>query len=354
MKNLHRPIPKSKLLEGLKKHNETNSSLTTSLCNGFSKTTFNASTWNVTKRAPTNGANKSIPRKSLAKTKPDVTKPQNTVRSLFEKQIEKSRIENSQTKNSNSSGSDTLKASEEQSIAERSPEKSKVNEQTSETCLVTGSLHKRLTRRNSMTMHTPTKNTEEPTSAASSLRKRRCTIFTPSKPSIDEEEEDDAFVTASTRKPEAKTNQTVDESVAMDVCNGPKSNTANKCNSKVRQLLDSDLLNTTPRDNGSKESAINSFVPPKSCLRRRTTYTPQAMEETKVVQVNAITPISSSQRRKTMIPKANATPILKSVHLDDALMESKSCDAVLTPTNKITGNFEAVGMPLNCICSKNG
>lgn len=334
MKKLHRPIPKSKLLEGLKKHNETNSMLSTSNVNN--KSNFLTSSPNVTKRAPANGLSKSISRKSFAK-KPDTAKPQTTIRSLFDKQMEKSRVENSQAMNSSKL---ELKASDEQSIAERSPEKSKVDEQTSETCLMTGPLHKRLTRRNSMTMHTPTKKPEESATPATpaSLRNRRCTIFTPSKPSIDEEEEDDAFAAETTRKSVAKANQTVDKSIAMDICNEPKSNTANKCNNMVRQLLNTDLLNT-PRDNGSKESAMNKFAQPKSNLRRRTTYTPQAMDETKLVQVNAITPISSIQRRQTMNPKANATPVLKSVQLTDALMETKSCDAVLTPTNKIAGNF---------------
>lgn len=354
MKKLHRPIPKSKLMEELKKQNETNSSLSNS--NGINKTavTFSPNVTSLTKKIPTAVTSKSIaPRKSMGRkldSKPP-TKPQNTIRSCFEKQLEKSRILSSQTTvDSLSDDENTIKTNDQTKIVERSPdEKSKVDEQTNGTCLVTGTLHKRLTRRNSMTMQTPTKNSEEEAapprpSVASSVKKRRCTMFTPSKPSIDEEDDDvddkvdaDSNVVKSTPKTLVNGNHTINKTIAMEVCNETKGHAATKCNSMVRQLLNTELMKT-PRDNGVKATA-NNFVLPKSNLRRRTTYTPQPMEETKV-QAQTVTPISSTQRRQTMNVNDMATPLSRFTHLQDELIESKSCDAILTPTNhKSTGNF---------------
>lgn len=389
MKNLHRPIPKSKILETLKKRDDDSLvpiSSSSSLANATVKHQVD-STANVSHTSPwarkttasilstttTSAKPKATTqgRKSLAK-KP-VEQPKNTIRSMFEKQLEKSRTESSQQLNGTLSGTldematlninDTVVAANElQTQTPNGKSKSAVNQNGSkegEVCIMTGSLHKRLTRRNSFLMQTPTKSILKtdagPSSAQNSAKKRRCTMFAPSfKDSIDEENISDCSMAAAANDNKNDTvsainkNRTVNKTIAMELCNQSKTEpdtTTNKCNSKVRQLLNTELSVKVAHDrsgsmNGTAATATATVkvVHPKSNLRRRTTYTPQVMEETKV-QISSITPTQTKQRRKTINANANSNANFitdsRTINTPE-LIETKSCDAILTPTNNVT------------------
>lgn len=344
MKNLHRPIPKAKILEGLKKSTTFSSSL---ISNSISSPNVSTARKTIQSSLTTKSTSMIQARKSLGGRKLVDEKPKNTIRSMFQKQLEKSRIQEcSQT--SDDTFDEVVKApNSTNQTTDVEPEKeesnfdkeSNVGVESNGTCLVTGSLHKRLTRRNSMTVQTPTKSilksnvNPEISSVLSSVKKRRLTMFTPSKVSIDENE-----ATTTPEKLSQDGNNTINKTVEMDICNGPINDVvSNKCNSKVRQMLNNELLLNTPR-----EKKITTFIQPNSS-HRRTTYTPLGMDETKV-QNSTITPISSAtQRRKTMNVNAIAsTPRSTTTRtMPDALIETKSCDAILTPTNKITGKFNS-------------
>lgn len=350
MKRLHRPIPKSKILGELKKTHENSSILSTTA----NKTVFGSP--NVSQRSMIRKTTASLPvkavhpRKSLGPKKLDEP-PKNTIRSMFAKQLEKSQTDYSQVDSSQMNGTidqiTSLNINDALAV-EKSPgkEDDKVSnsEQTGDISLVTGSLHKRLTRRNSMTISTPTKSTPKSdvvdsttaTAITNSMKKRRCTMFAPSfKGYIDEEQDTsiDSNSSALTDKTILTADKTVHRSMAMDVCNESKGEAAIKCNSKVRQLLNNEL-SKTPRENG-KNGMDSKFVLPASRLNRRTTFTAQAMDETKV-QSSSNTPVSVTKRRMTMNVQASSTPRAKVANRPD-LNESKSCDAVLTPTNKAIG-----------------
>lgn len=341
MKNLQRPIPKSKILEELKKPH-ANSSLSSSKTIISSPNISQRSM--VRKTVASAPAKTIVPRKSLGAKKSN-DKPTCTIRSMFAKQLEKSQVESSQI--NGTIDKITSLDINDTDLVEKSPEK--VNgktptksEQMSDITLVTGSLHKRLTRRNSMSIPTPTKSApktdavDSPTKLTNSIRKRRCTMFMPSFTGAIDEEQNTDIVENSTTLPDKSllcTDKTVNKSMAMDVCNESKNEVATKCNSKVRQLLNNELSKST------RESGINGmdnkFVQPALRSARRTTFTAQAMDETKV-QSSTNTPVSLTKRRLTMNNHASITPRSKLASRPD-LNESKSCDAVLTPTNKTIG-----------------
>lgn len=341
MKNLHRPIPKSKILEGLKKCSEIDSLLSTS--NGIINSSIispNVSQKALIKKStPSKITTKfSQTRTSIGKIKSD-EKPKNTIRLLFQRQLEKSSIESSQLTANAVNENATQIIDSNDMVAEPLKNNTKMDEETNDSCLVTGSLHKRLTRRNSITLQTPTKKPDmQVASILSSTKKRRCTMFTPSKPSIEEAEEDEIQIDRNKTVVDKSTtagNKTVNITMAMEICNEPKKDEAKKCNSRVRELLNSELSKTP--SNKVANGAANKFLQSTTSLRRRTTYTPLEMEKTQI-QTNASTPISSTQRRKTMNLSANTTPLSAVKRLPDAFIETKSCNAVLTPiNNKTTG-----------------
>lgn len=428
MKNLHRPIPKSKILEELKKTNENrgNQSATASRTTSLLSSSSMISQSMVQNGTPNNlqrslaqrkatttidGATIKIGsnRKSLNK-KPALNdqKPKNTIRSMFAKQLEMSQREKSQingaidqittlnindnkeseNKEQHATGNDASHNDDDKTAATVT----QTANTNGEEILVNGSLHKRLTRRNSMTLRTPTKST--PTAAAksddivpttpSSIKKRRCTMFTPSlKASIEEDIFDASIsennVTASTQSTDSTvtssnktvlvTDKTLNKSTSMDVCNQSRPRNTmsiSQSNSKVRQLLNDDLSKNsceassiTEASSSSSMSGIegNKFLQPKIRLplhTRRTTFTAQPMDETKVLHCNdnnsstSSTPVSLTKRRVTMNINGRAdvdvgvglgTPHSKVVRNLPELNKSNSCDAILTPTNKITGEF---------------
>lgn len=443
MKNLHRPIPKSKILEELKKTNESHANqsvaATAVAATTTAKTTTSSSSQSLisqsiiscspnisqstlTQRkaatATTGGASiksklvSSQSRKSMSKKVDE--KPTNTIRSMFAKQLEKSQLEKSQLEKSQINGaidqittlnlSDGIGTSGKQSDGPID-ESTTTNDngknhsiiEPSQEILVSGSLHKRLTRRNSMTLRTPTKSVTTTTQSddivpatPSSIKKRRCTMFTPSlKLSIEEENgssgddtttttrkttssSSSSFSTASTLTPANKTvltnaDKTLNKSIAMDVCNrskprntSPSPSTVTQCNSKVRQLLNDDLSKSSNASSSSSGIDGSKFLQPKIRLplqTRRTTFTVQPMDETKVLQINSSsssnfstsnsstsTPVSLTKRRNTMnINARSATPQSTVVA---ELNKSNSCDAILTPTNNKINGKSSIPFPI--------
>lgn len=370
MKNLHRPIPKSKILESLKKTGTAPSSSQSSSSAAIDRTMNASASVTLARKAaslcvPTKPTTTSMiqARKSLGrKLAVDAKQQKNTIRSMFQKQLEKSQtLESSQLNGDTTLNNEVNTPETVDQMADVEPtqkdEQIVENATNAGTSLVTGSLHKRLTRRNSMSMQTPTKNTPlksnanaEISSVLSSVKKnRRCTMFTPSKCSIEEDDETD-------RNSLNVINKTVNKTVEMELCNGGPAKTAtNKCNSKVRQILNTELLQKTPTVVRKPNGIANVFAAPNSSLRRRTTYTPQVMDETNVQSFSSSTPVvtpSMAQRRKTMNVNAMAsTPrstMSKTSSILDELIETKSCDAVLTPTNKPTNgknNLHTFALP---------
>lgn len=295
-------------------------------------------------------------RKSISNKKVDDNKPKNTIQSMFAKQLEKSRIENSQTINGTIEQITSLDLNDPESPPQK-PTDSTVKiendeklvtstQQTGDITLVTGTLHKRLTRRNSMTIPTPTKIApNKPTVTVptpSSTKKRRCTMFTPSFKGYIDEEQDSSIDGNTTAKPDKSVlnaDKTVNKTIAMDVCSTSKCENVSgsgltKSNSKMRQLLN-DALSKTPRN-----GLVNKLMPPNTKSARRTTFTAQAMDETKV-QNGIITPVSLIKRRMTINPNAITSSSSKLANPPE-LNESNSCDAILTPTNKILGKMNQI------------
>lgn len=359
MKNLHRKISKAKLLQGLKKMDESkNSSVSTSLA---SAKTLNTTTKSAQPKRLSTTFKVTTIRKSVG-PKTEV-KQHNTIRSMFEKQAEKSRIENSQANESlNEVANDSVVSEDtvnQSSFSEPeietvpplgiNPQKDgteategKTNTTetpTDETVLVTGNLHNRLTRRNSISISTPTKtspNKATPqkktgnTAILLGSARKRHTLFIPTMNATVEETEQNLSLAKNDTTP----NKTINECVPMEICANPN---AKKCNSLVRQLLDTELVNT-PIAGPNRSVTENRKDLLKSTFRRRNTvYTPQPMDETKA-RGSTITPFSSP-RRKTMIPRG-ASKIKPLNSSPPEMAETQSCDAVLTPaSNSIAGQF---------------
>lgn len=344
MQNLHKKIPKAKLLEQLKKQDESASCPTSPMYK-----TPEAAKKPVTIRATSTPrlpkANTSA-RRSLVKTV--TSKPKNTIRSMFEKQLEKSQCEKSQ-ESLDISDVDANASATMDTISSKVEQINISNNVSSEptTMLAPGSAHKRLTRRNSMTIQTPTKSEAKPDESPllNSKRKRRCTMFMPS--FVDSIAEDDP-ISEPGSEPATQTanNGTVLTSQEMDVCDNTNKTVETKCNNVTRDLVNVDLSQTTLPSLATKQqltSDVNSPVKStaRTRLRRQTMYTPQAMDETDILSDSVSMKVgAASQQRKTM--NVNATQSLsRSVFGNRPELEStKSCDAILTPTNKTkNGNY---------------
>lgn len=287
-------------------------------------------------------------RKSIGKSD---DKPKNTIRSMFMKQIDKKKTDGCSQETS---------INESQDVVDATPTKNGGD------ILCVGNLHKRLTRRNSMTLQTPTKTNSQvdstnvtgssvQLSTPTSIQKRRRTMFTPAmKTTVIQEEISESpsdILTPTENIPIV--NKTNHEPSAMEVCNDINPNDIDKCNNKPRQLLYDELpktpsksLQTLPdgkdvkRSNSAKKLAPTS---PRLVLRRRTLYTPQPMDETNVKQSD-ITPIPNKLRRTTINFGATNTKSYAINKMPD-LNDTTSCDAVLTPSNKVGG--KKLIFPLN-------
>lgn len=359
MKNLHRKISKAKLLQDLKKMDESkNSSVLTSLAGAK---TLNTTTKSAEPKRLSTTFKVTTTRKSVG-PKTEV-KQTNTIRSMFEKQAEKSRIENSQANESlNEVANDSVviedtvnqsnfSESEIETVPQLdiSPQKDETEATedttnttetpTDETVLVTGNLHNRLTRRNSISISTPTKTSPKKatpqkmtgnTAILLGSARKRHTLFIPTMNATVEETEQNLSLAKNDTTP----NKTINKSVPMEICADPN---VNKCNSQVRQLLDTELTNTQIAGPNRSVSENRSDLLKSTFRRRYTVYTPQPMDETKA-RGSTITPFSSP-RRKTMIPRgaSKIKPLNGSPPETD---ETQSCDAVLTPaSNSIAGEF---------------
>lgn len=340
MQNLHKKIPKSKLLEQLKRQDEC-LSLPSSPAN---KTPDAAKKPPAVRSVSTPRLPKpsTAARRSLAK--PANEPPKNTIRAMFQKQLEKSLQEQSQSSVDDSgdearTSPTTLKTIDTISSKVEQIAISSAGESTT-LMLAPGSAHKRLTRRNSMTVQTPTKADPKPSESAlqQSRRKRRCTLFEPS--FIDAIAEDDTA--ASKAAAESPGNGTILQSQSMDVCEKSAHVAETKCNNRTRQLLNAELCQSTSTPVTKKQlsfavdSASDNSSTKANRLRRQTMYTPQPMDETEMLGDSSLVAPSAatSLRRKTI--NANATQgLARSLHANLPELEStKSCDAILTPTNK--------------------
>lgn len=365
MKNLHRKIPKAKLLQGLKKMDESkNSSVSTSLT---TSKTLNAT---ITKSAQPKRLSTTFKVKTSRKSVGPKTeiKQKNTIQSMFEKQVEKTRIENSQanesldefvsdsTVNQDTANQSSVSVPEIQSVADSRPKKDEtkategttntIETTTDETVLVTGNLHNRLTRRNSISIHTPTKaspskgtpekNAGNTATLLGSARKRH-TLFIPTMNATVEETEQNP----SLAKNDATPNKTINKSVPMEICVDPN---AKKCNSQVRKLLDIELASTPIAGPDCSVTENRKDLLKSTFRRRNTVYTPEPMHETRI-HGSTINPFSSP-RRKTMIPRGE--PKIKPLNGSPPdTAKTQSCDAVLTPaSNSMAGQFVFIFMLL--------
>lgn len=343
MQNLYREIAKFKLIVEKRKENDSNPSSTKSTSSSTASASKKPSSKaQNTKRLSLPQAKTNTTRKSIAKTESTAVKPKNTIRSMFQKQMEKSKIENSEfsqlenttfngnSMNSNGRSNGDDKQEEEGDAIVNSTNESVVNE----TILVPGSAHKRLTRRNSMSIQTPTKLSSQLNVSSTSLnsgRKQRRTLFTQTlKTSIEEND-------VSNEKPISIANQTTLNSQEMDVCeSNDKTVATNKCNSQVRQLLNAELAKKSLTSTPNGKSNFGEVQSISSRLRRRTMYTPQPMDETDM-QNDSIDTIDATKRRKTINPNSTIKPSRFTVGNPPELESTQSCDAILTSTNKMNG-----------------
>lgn len=352
MQNLYREIAKFKLIVEKRKENDGNPSSTKSTSSSTasaSKKTVNSSKKpspkaQNTKRLSLPQAKTNATRKSIAKTETTAVKPKNTIRSMFQKQLEKSKIEisensqlenntvNGTSMNSNDRSNGDDKQEEEGDAIVNSTNESAVNE----TMLVPGSAHKRLTRRNSMSIQTPTKLSSQLNGSSTSLnsgRKQRRTLFTQTlKTSVEEND-------VSNEKSISIANQTILNSQEMDVCEpNDKTVATNKCNSQVRQLLNAELAKKSLTSTPNGKTNFGDMQSISSRLRRRTMYTPQPMDETDM-QNDSIDKIDGTKRRTTINPNSTIKKSRFTVGNPPELQSTQSCDAILTSTNKMNGMY---------------
>lgn len=261
-------------------------------------------------------------------------KPKNTIVSMFMKKMAKTKEESGQAATTSNDSVDVI---------ESTPTKA------DEGILQPGGLHKRLTRRNSITLQTPTKTNAQSVdsmnnesvhpSTPSSVKRRRCTMFTPSARTESIEEEQDSSPTEKGSKLE---NKTINESRPMEICGDPKqSEGIAKFNNKTRQMILNGLPKTPAASfqtslNGNMRSTSElSSTQRSSILRRRTLYTPQPMDETNVLNGD----VTPTNRRKTMNFNETKSPTFMPENPSE-LNDSTSCDAILMPSNsKLAGKW---------------
>lgn len=298
-KILNRKVPKSKLLECTKLNDSP------ILSKLFASPISTTKVDDTSKVTPVSSSRRSISgiKKSATKTS---EKPGNTIRSMFMKQLERSQ---SQT--------ETETACDEQN--EKTESKVKETESNGDVpnvIMTPGKLHSRLTRRNSMnanedqqkipvnqqTVCTPNKN-------------RRRTVFVSS-------------ISQTTIQEEPLSNETVVDAIAMEET--LKKTVEKECNieaDKTNGLLKTPSKTATKLPDGvdvKRSSSAKEAPIVKSVLKRRTLYTPQAMDETKI----AATDQSLNSRRKTLnfsSFSSNNTP--KSSLQNDDMVDTASCDA---------------------------
>lgn len=209
-------------------------------------------------------ANNSMTKKSTSGTQArktmngSIEQPTNTIRAMFQKQMEKSR-------SANDSISDQLAAIDLAKMP--SPPK------PSETLFMPGSLHKRVTRRNSLSQTNGDAIETTPVQTPTKKVTSRKTMFTPRVSDVMEEDKASQAIATNT-------NKTVNETAAMDI-DRTVSKTHNNAESSRRNSI---IVDAPTEDINQKRWLLNSLG------KRKTFYTPQALDETPMLE-SRVTPL---------------------------------------------------------------
>lgn len=294
---LNRKVPKSKLLECTR--DEFSSPIPSS-----NQTVSNSTPKSTTKSTPTT-------KKSVIATK-SIEKPKNTIRSMFERQLVKNRHANERELDANENIDEIDKTEPEdiETDVQATTNDIKKSETVTDVILTPGKLHSRLTRRNSLSAITGDSITIDTSAIKIPITPRtnkshRRTIFTPSMSQtiIPEEEH---------------TNQTIGLPQPMEItlkqmpekCNIESNNMQLKTPAKTVDCLPDGV------DVRRSRSAKKPTTATKTILKRRTLYTPQAMELTKID--------NDKKKRRQTISRSSAS----NTNNDMAdIHDTQSCDA---------------------------
>lgn len=314
-KILNRKVPKSKLLECTKLSDSP------ILSNLFATPVRTKSKIDATvKTTPISSQRKPISgnKRTIIKS---TDKPVNTIRSMFVRQLERN---HSQNGTSRDQLNDKTESNVNETEIDRNETKLNLNVQ-----LTPGKLHSRLTRRNSTNATVISDKTahEEKAMDLTKIRtpnkNHRRSLFPSaiSQTTIQEENNSD-------------TNNTITEAIAMEET--LKSSVETKTNNDSIKTP-SKTVNKLPdgidvkRSNSAKKAPIT-----KSVLKRRTLYTPQAMDETTI----ASTSQTSNNRRRTL--NFNVFPVASAPNTNiqpDDVLDTVSCDADI---NKKYGKIKKI------------
>lgn len=191
-----------------------------------------------------------------------VEQPKNTIKSMFQKQMEKSQ-------SANDSISDQL-AAIDLTVVPPSPK-------PSEKTIMPGSLHKRVTRRNSMTMSQASGDEIDLTPIPTPTNKiaSRKTMFTPR---VSDVMEEDKLGSSPAIAPVA--NKTVNQTAMMDI----DKTVSSKCNKDNTSSNNSIIVDAPIGGINQKRWLLDSLS------KRKTLYTPQPLDETSMLD-GRITPL---------------------------------------------------------------
>lgn len=192
----------------------------------------------------------------------NVEQPKNTIRSMFQKQMEKSQ-------SANDSISEQL-AAIDLTVMPASPK-------PSEKTIMPGSLHKRVTRRNSMTMSQESGDEIDHTSVPTPTNKiaGRKTMFTPR---VSDVMEEDKLGPSPAIAPVA--NITVNETAMMDI----DKTVSIQCN-KDKMATDNSIIVDAPTEGINQKRWLLD-----SLSKRKTLYTPHPLDETAMLE-GRVTPL---------------------------------------------------------------
>lgn len=192
----------------------------------------------------------------------NVEQPKNTIKSMFQKQMEKSQ-------SANDSISEQLAAIDLTMV----PASPKPSEKT----IIAGTLHKRVTRRNSMTMSQESGDEIDHTSVPTPTNKiaGRKTMFTPRVSDVMEEDKlgpSPAIASVA--------NITVNQTAMMDI----EKTASIKCN-KNKTATDNSIIVDAPTEGINQKRWLLD-----SLSKRKTLYTPQPLDETSMLE-GRVTPL---------------------------------------------------------------
>lgn len=212
----------------------------------------------------------------------NVEQPKNTIKSMFQKQMEK-------TQSANDSISDRMAAIDLAKVP--------ASPKSVDMVLLPGSLHKRVTRRNSMSMSQASDNESDQTSIGTPTKNKescRKTMFTPRVSDVMEEDKSPAV--------ERVTNKTVNESAMMDIDRA----ISNKCNNtKISQNGNSFIVDTPTDAINQKRWLLDSLS------KRKTFYTPQPIDETSMLENRMTPPVNQTSLNFTMNDTPSTQDLIK-------------------------------------------